>query len=175
MVREDEVCRRLTTIPGVGPVVAPHLYGNHRHSWSVYTFQSAVGSVLGLTPKLNESGESKRVGRVSCCGDAMMRSLLYEAAQVLLVNVKKWSWLKCVRDEHRQTPRQAKGGLSRWASIRLSVIMHRMWSDGTEFRWTRESLPRCCVASNQGRREPKESKKNPPPVERCPLAGRWMR
>ncbi|MCS4096517.1 transposase [Rhizobium sp. BK176] len=32
----------------------------------------AVGSVLGLTPKLNEPGESKRVGGVSCCGDAMM-------------------------------------------------------------------------------------------------------
>ncbi|ASY61051.1 Mobile element protein (plasmid) [Sinorhizobium sp. CCBAU 05631] len=24
---------------------------------------------------------------------------------------------------------------------RLAVIMHRMWSDGTEFCWTRESLP----------------------------------
>ena len=22
---------------------------------------------------------------------------------------------------------------------RLAVIMHRMWSDGTEFRWTREN------------------------------------
>ena len=24
---------------------------------------------------------------------------------------------------------------------RLAVIMHRMWSDGTEFRWTREMAP----------------------------------
>lgn len=34
---------------------------------------------------------------------------------------------------------------NRWHAVsddghrRLAVIMHRMWSDGTEFRWTRES------------------------------------
>lgn len=75
LVREDEVCRRLTTIPGAGPGVALtytatiDIPGRFAHS-------KAVGSALGLTPKLNESGESKRGGRVSCCGDMMMRSLL---------------------------------------------------------------------------------------------------
>lgn len=24
---------------------------------------------------------------------------------------------------------------------RLSVIMHRMWSDGSEFRWTKQDTP----------------------------------
>jgi hypothetical protein len=47
-----------------------------------------------LTPVLNQSGESRCVGRVSLCGDDMMRALLYEAAQVMLSRVKKWSWLK---------------------------------------------------------------------------------
>lgn len=54
----------------------------------------AVGPILGLTPKLDESGESKRVGCISLGGDAMMRTLLYEAAQCLLRRVAKWSWLK---------------------------------------------------------------------------------
>lgn len=143
LVREDDVCRRLTTIPGVGPVVALtytatiDIPGRFAHS-------KAVGSVLGLTPKLNESGESKRVGRVSCCGDAMMRSLLYETAQVLLVNVKKWSWLKAwaMNIARRRGRQKAVVALAR----RLAVIMHRMWSDGTEFCWTRESLP---VAAQQ--------------------------
>lgn len=54
----------------------------------------AVGPALGLTPVLNQSGESHRVGRVSLCGDGMMRALLYEAAQVMLSRVKKWSWLQ---------------------------------------------------------------------------------
>src|SRR4029077_9479440 len=54
----------------------------------------AIGPSLGLTPVLNQSGESHRVGRISLCGDEAMRALLYEAAQVMLARVQKWSWLK---------------------------------------------------------------------------------
>ncbi|WP_407065269.1 transposase [Ensifer sp. LCM 4579] len=39
-------------------------------------------SILGVTPKLNEAGGSKRVKCISLCGDAMMRTLLYEAAEL---------------------------------------------------------------------------------------------
>jgi transposase len=48
----------------------------------------ALGPILGLTPVLNQSGESHRVGHISLCGDGMMRTLLYEAAQCLLTTVK---------------------------------------------------------------------------------------
>jgi transposase len=51
----------------------------------------AVGPALGLTPVLDESGENRRIGRIFCCGDGMLRTLLYEAAQVLLTHVTKWS------------------------------------------------------------------------------------
>jgi len=87
---------------------------------------------------LNQSGESNRVGRVSLCGDPMMRSLLYEAAQVMLTRVRKWSWLKAwaMNLAKRNGGRKAVVALAR----RLAVIMHRMWSDGTEFRWVKESL-----------------------------------
>jgi transposase len=125
------------TIPGVGPVTSlafistidvPARFRNSR----------AVGSALGLTPVLNQSGESNRVGRVSLCGDPMMRSLLYEAAQVMLTRVRKWSWLKtwAMNLAKRNGGRKAVVALAR----RLAVIMHRMWSDGTEFRWVKESL-----------------------------------
>jgi transposase len=57
-------------------------------------YSNAVGPILGLTPKLNETGEIKRIGQISCCGDNMVRSLLYDTAQTLLTRVKKWSWLK---------------------------------------------------------------------------------
>ena len=68
----------------------------------------AVGPVLGLTPVLNQSGESNRVGRVSLCGDGMMRTLLYEAAQVMLTVVKKWSWLKAWAMNVAKATRPAK-------------------------------------------------------------------
>jgi transposase len=71
----------------------------------------------------------------------MMRTLLYEAAQVMLTRVKKWSWLKAwaVNIAKRGSLRRAIVALSR----RLAVIMHRMWSDGTEFRWTRADATAC--------------------------------
>lgn len=81
--KRDLVCKRLMTVPGVGPVVSlayvatidiPSRFHNSR----------SVGAALGLTPVLNQSGESKRIGHISLCGDAMMRSLLYEAAQTML-------------------------------------------------------------------------------------------
>lgn len=91
---------------------------------------------LGLTPVLNQSGESSRVGRVSLCGDQMMRTLLYEAAQVMLTVVRKWSWLKAwaMNIAKRRGHQKAIVALAR----RLAVIMHRMWSDGTEFQWSKD-------------------------------------
>ena len=138
LARDNEVCQRLMTIPGVGPVVSlafistvdvPARFRNSK----------AVGPSLGLTPVLNQSGESHRVGRISLCGDEAMRALLYEAAQVMLTRVQKWSWLKAwaMNIAKRRGQKKAIVALAR----RLAVIMHRMWSDGTEFRWTRETAP----------------------------------
>ncbi len=66
----------------------------------------------------------------------MMRHLLYEAAQVMLTRVQKCSWLKAWarNTAKRRGPQKAIVALAR----RLPVIMHRMWIDGTEFRWTGE-------------------------------------
>jgi transposase len=135
IVREDEVCRRLMSVPGVGAVTAlafratidvPARFRNSK----------AVGAVLGLTPVQHQSGESSRVGRISLCGDGMMRALLYEGAQVVLTRSVKWSWLKVWAMKVAKT-RGLKRAIVALAR-RLAVIMHRMWVDGTEFRWTRE-------------------------------------
>ncbi|WAP70061.1 IS110 family RNA-guided transposase [Jiella pelagia] len=137
IVRDDEVCRRLMTIPGVGPVTSL-AFTSTIDVPARFAHARSVGPALGLTPILHQSGENHQVGRVSLCGDGMMRSLLYEAAQVMLSRVKKWSWLKAwaMNVAKRRGRRKAIVALAR----RLAVIMHRMWSDGTEFRWTREEL-----------------------------------
>src|SRR5256885_12131601 len=82
----------------------------------------AVGAALGLTPILNQSGESKRIGRVSLCGDGMTRTLLYEAAQVMLTRTTKWSWLKAwaMKVAARRGIQKAIVALAR----RLAVILH---------------------------------------------------
>ena len=136
IVREDEVCRRLMTTPGVGPVVAL----TYRATVDVparFRKSKSVGAVFGLTCSKYQSGEIDRSGRISRCGDEMMRVMLYEAAQSMLYS-KKWSWLKAwaMRIARRRGMKKAIVTLAR----RLAVIMHRIWVDGTEFRWTRETV-----------------------------------
>ena len=133
IVRDDEVCRRLMTTPGVGPVVAD--LSRHRDVPARFRKPKAVGAVLGLTCAKYQSGEVDRNGRISRCGDEMMRVMLYEAAQSML-HSKKWSWLKAwaMQIARRRGMKKAIVALAR----RLAVIMHRIWVDGTEFRWTRE-------------------------------------
>jgi transposase len=71
----------------------------------------------------------------------MMRMMLYEAAQIMLVRSTKWSWLRAwamkiarLKIARHRGMKKALVALAR----RLAVIMHRMWVDGTEFRWSRE-------------------------------------
>lgn len=137
VVRGDEVCRRLMTIPGVGPVVAL----TFRATVDVparFKNSKKVGAAFGLTPSQNQSGESNRMGGISKCGDEMMRVMLYEAAQAMLTRSAKWSWLKAwaMNIAKRRGMKRAIVALAR----RLSVIMHRMWVDCTEFRWTKNTM-----------------------------------
>ena len=136
IVRDDEVCRRLMTTPGVGPVVAL----TYRATVDVparFRKSKSVGAVFGLTCAKYQSGESERSGRISRCGDEMMRVMLYEAAQSMLLHSKKWSWLKAwaMKIARHRGMKKAIVALAR----RLAVIMHRIWIDGTEFQWTREA------------------------------------
>ena len=133
IVREDEVCRRLMTVPGVGPVVAL----TFRATVDVparFKTSKAVGAVFGLTPRRHQSGEIDRMGGISRCGDAMMRTMLFGAAQVMLTRTIKWSWLKAwgVKIARRRGMKRAIVAVAR----RMAVIMHRMWIDGSKFRWT---------------------------------------
>jgi len=134
VVRQDEVCRRLMTVPGVGPVVAL----TYRSTVDVparFRNSKAVGAVFGLTPSKYQSGEIDRTGAISRCGDEMMRVMLYEAAQSMLYS-RKWSWLKAwaMQIARRRGIKKAIVALAR----RLAVVMHRIWVDGTEFRWTKQ-------------------------------------
>src|SRR5690242_18907853 len=134
-VRDDEVCRRLMTVPGVGPVVAL----TYRATVDVparFRKSKSVGAVFGLTCAKYQSGESERTGAISRCGDEMMRTMLYEAAQSMLFHSTKWSWLKAwaMKIAKHRGMKKAIVALAR----RLAVIMHRIWTDGSEFRWTRE-------------------------------------
>jgi transposase len=85
IVRDDEVCRRQMTIPGVGPVGAP-TYRATVDMPARFRKSKAVGAVFGLTCTKYQSGEIDQSGGISRCGGEMMRVMLYEAAQSMLRN-----------------------------------------------------------------------------------------
>jgi len=133
VVRHDQACRRLMTVPGVGPVVAL----TFRATVDVparFRNSKAVGAVFGMTPRRHQSGELDRMGNISKCGDAMTRTTLFGAAQVMLTRTIRWSWLKAwgLKIARHRGMKRAIVAVAR----RMAVIMHRMWADGTEFRWT---------------------------------------
>jgi transposase len=132
-VRHDSVCRRLMTAPGVGVVVAL-TYRATVDQPQRFVHSRAVGAHVGLTPRRHQSGEIDYDGGISKSGDAMLRTMLYEAAQSLLTHTDKWSWLKAwgLRVAQRRGMRRAIVAVAR----RLAVVLHRMWVDGTEFRWS---------------------------------------
>ncbi len=139
----DPVCRRLMTAPGVGAVVAL----THRATVDQpqrFVHSRAVGAHVGLTPKRYQSGEIDYDGGVSKCGDALLRTMLYEAAHSLLIQSRKWSWLKAwgIRVAQRRGIRRAIVAVAR----RLAVVLHRMWVDGSEFHWKKDSAAVPAVA-----------------------------
>ena len=91
-----------------------------------------VGAYFGLTPTKYQSGETDIDGRISKIGDAWVRAVLYEAANIILTKplkgctaLKSWS-MKLAR---RSGMKKAKVALAR----KIAVIMHRMLADGTSF------------------------------------------
>ncbi|CAX22497.1 transposase of ISMdi14, IS110 family [Methylorubrum extorquens DM4] len=131
MVRASDACRRLMTIPGVGQLTAlaftaavddPERFRRSRD----------VGPYLGLVPRRYQSGEVDYTGSISKCGDRRVRTLLYEAANVMLTRCRQPLKLKAwaLAIAKRSTMRKARIALAR----RLAIIMHAMLRQGTEFR-----------------------------------------
>lgn len=130
LVEADEDAKRFMTIPGVGPITAL-TYKMEIDDPRKFKSSRSVGAYLGMTPRQYSSGETKKQGRVSKCGSQEMRSLLNEAATVLLCTSKKWSKLKAwgLKIQRKHGFKKATMAVGR----KLAVIMHRMMMDKTDF------------------------------------------
>ncbi len=135
IVRQEEVCRRLMSVPGVGPITALAFRATIDRP-DRFRRSRDVGAHLGLTPARYQSGETDIQGRVSRCGDELARTALYEAAHSLLVRSRKWSSLRAwgMSIAKRRGMARARVAVAR----KLAVILHRMWSDDAEFRFGKE-------------------------------------
>ncbi len=133
MARDNDESRRLMTVPGIGPFTALAFHSAIDEP-SRFRRSRSGGAYFGRTPRRFASGGVDWSGRISKCGDAMVRSYLFEAAGVLLTRVPHWCKLKAWG--HRLWKRigfkKAKIAVAR----KLAVIVHRMWRDGTDFIWS---------------------------------------
>ncbi|MBI5162921.1 MAG: IS110 family transposase [Magnetospirillum sp.] len=136
IVRADEVCRRLMTVPGVGALTAL-TFKSAVDDPTRFSSSKAVGPHFGLTPKKYQSGETDVTGAISKVGDEMARTALYEAAQVMLIRVRSFSTLKrwAMEVAKRRGMKRATVALAR----KLATVLHRMWVDGTDFRFGKEA------------------------------------
>jgi transposase len=129
LARDDRRVRRLMSAPGVGAVVALTFVAAIDDP-ARFRSSKAVGAHFGLTPKKYQSGETDVTGRISKIGDAGVRTMLYEAANVILTRPVKGSLLKswAMRLAMRAGMRKAKVALAR----KLAVVLHRMLADDAE-------------------------------------------
>lgn len=124
------------SVPGVGPITALAFRATIDRP-DRFRRSRDVGAHLGLTPARYQSGETDIQGKISRCGDELARTALYEAAHSLLVRSKKWSSLKAwgMGIAKRRGMARARVAVAR----KLATILHRMWSDGTQFRFGKET------------------------------------
>ena len=143
IVRQEKICRRLVSAPGVGPITAL-AYRATIDRPERFRHSRDVGAHLGLTPARYQSGETDIQGKVSRCGDELARTALYEAAHSLLVRSRKWSSLRAWGMKIAKTRGMARARVA--VSRKLAVVLHRMWNDQTEFRSGKEPIPSARLA-----------------------------
>ena len=127
----DEVCMRMMTVPGVGPITSL-TFKAAVDDPARFKSSRTVGAHFGLTPRRYQSGEHDNPGRISRAGDRDVRATLYSAANALLMRsmagsqIKSWG-MRLMRTKGR---RRAVVAVAR----KLAVLLHRLWADGTQFR-----------------------------------------
>jgi transposase len=129
--RASAACRRLMTVPGVGPLVAL-TYAAGLDEPGRFRKARTVGAHFGLTPRRFQSGDVDWSGRISRAGDPAVRRALYQAANVLIHSSKGWCALKswAVRVARRRGLGRAKVALAR----KLAVVLHKLWTSGENYR-----------------------------------------
>ena len=159
IVREDAVCRRLMTVPSVGPIVAI-TYKSAMDDPNRIAKSKSAGALFGLTPKKYQSGEKDVTGGITRAGDEMVRTALYEAANVLLARITRFSKLK------RWGMDVAKP--STHIRCRITAILRaRATFDGLT-----PSRPRCRYDKEK---QQDASRLNASLLPEVPSPGRWMR
>lgn len=129
-IKENSEVQLLKTIDGVGSIVASAFIAAVDNPCRFKNCR-AVPAYFGLTPRQYASGETKVMGRISKCGNAYVRSLLFEAANCILTRTTKWSKLRAwgLKIQRKHGYKKAVVAVAR----KLAIIMYRMLITGKDF------------------------------------------
>jgi transposase len=118
--RASEMCRRLATVPGIGPITATAIASTVADA-SAFRSGREFAAWLGLTPKQHSSGGKERMGRICKRGDRYIRHLLFVGARNVIRYQKARSaaGAKWIEDLLRRKP-------GRVAAIALANKMARV-------------------------------------------------
>ena len=108
MTRASAACRRLMTIPGVGQLTALAFVAAIDDPSRIRRSRD-IGAYLGLVPRRYQSGEVDYTGGISQCGDRRVRTLLYEAANVMLTPLQGPAQTQGLGFRDRQAINDAEG------------------------------------------------------------------
>lgn len=128
--KSDPAAQRLMSIPAVGVIVAL-AYVAVIDDPARFKHSSTVGAYLGLTPRRYQSGDVDCAGRISKCGDGLLRAYLFQAANAIVTRkvtdstLRRWGRGLVARIGLRR----ATVAVAR----KLAVIMHAVWKNGRDF------------------------------------------
>lgn len=132
IARNDEVCRRLMTAPGVGEIVAL-TFRSAIDEPNRFRRSRAVGAHFGMTPRTWQSGNLCCRGRITGWGAESVRRTLYVAAWTVFRSMSRPSWLSDWASNVAE--RRGRGKAVVAVARRLAVVLHRMWVSETDFQW----------------------------------------
>jgi len=91
-VKADDTARRLTTIPGAGPIIAATVRTAVQDPADFRTGRD-LAAWIGITPRANSSGGKERLGKISKRGKKQLRTLLIVGATSILKQARRGSKL----------------------------------------------------------------------------------
>jgi transposase len=128
LVKRDEACERLMTVPGIGPIISSATVATIGDG-SAFCRGRDFGAWLGLVPRQISTGDRTILGRISKRGNRYLRMLFVQAARVILLRPANWHkysfgrWLEAAakRMHHNVLAAALANKLSR---IAWSVLYH---------------------------------------------------
>jgi transposase len=129
LCRRETVIQRLMTVPGVGLMVAA-AFVSVIDDAGRFRDAHQVESYLGLVPSEDSTGGRRRLGAISKAGNRYVRSLLVEAAWMVLRTRQDDPLRRWARDVIRR--RGYRIGIVALAR-RLAGVLWAVWRDGTVY------------------------------------------